>query len=148
MADNGKRIETTIGHLVDAEPALARLTAVRLDAKTRYHVVKLAKLVAAETKDHFYEPRQEIFKDLGVERDPKPAELAQLGPDKVREIPIAKMGEFSARMKDLAAVPVTLEWGPVTNAMLESYPEFTGADMLALGPLFTMEDDHVDATKT
>lgn len=145
MANNSKRIETTIGELVAAEPALARLTAVKLDAKTRYHVVKLAKLVAAETRDHFYEPRQQVFKELGVERTPTPAELSRLGPDTVLEIPPVKVAAFSARIKELAAVPSVIEWSPVTLAMLESYPEFTGADMLALGPLFTMEDDHADA---
>lgn len=138
MADT--QIETTIGALVDAEAALNKLAGVKLDAKTRYHVLKLAKLVSAETKPHFYEPRQEAFKEFGIEREPNGQERAKFGPDKILEVPPSKMAAFQARIKDLAAVPVTIPWGPVTLTMLEHYPEFSGADCLALGPLFLMEE--------
>jgi hypothetical protein len=134
MAD----IVTTIGALVDAEPALQKLTSVKLDAKTRYHAVKLAKLVAAETRVHFYEPQREAFKEFGVEREPTPAEVRQFGPDKLFDIATAspeQRAAFTARIKDLRAVEVPIPWGPITLTMLEPYPEFTGADMLALGPL-------------
>jgi hypothetical protein len=138
-------IETTIGALVEAEPALARLASVKLDAKTRYHIVKLAKLVTAETRAHFYEPRQALFCELGVERPPTGAERAKNGPDPVLEISPLNVPEFKARLADLASVPVTLPWGPVTSTMLEPYPEFTGADCLALGPLFELVDEPVTA---
>lgn len=131
-------IVTTIGALVEAEPALARLVALRLDAKTRYHAVKLLRLVSAETKTHFYEPRQDVFKELGTEREPTAAERAQHGLDMMLEIPREKTKAFAARIKDLSAVPVTIPWGPVTSTMLEPFAEFTGADMLALGPLFEL----------
>ena len=143
MADLTKTIHTTIGALVEAEPALARLTAIKLDAKARYHAVKLSKLVSAETKEHFFEPRQALFKELGVERDPTAAERVKLGPEKVLEIPPSKLVEFQARVKDLATVPVQIPWGPITLAMLDPYPEFTGADMLALGPLFQLEEEEI-----
>lgn len=133
-------IVTTIGALVEAEPALAKLTAVKLDAKTRYHAVKLAKLVGAETKEHFFEPRQAAFKEFGTERPPTGAERAKHGPDPVLEVPPSKMADFLARIKDLSAVPVTIPWGPVTSTMLEPYSDFTGADMLALGPLCVLDE--------
>jgi hypothetical protein len=132
-------ITVTLGALVDAEPALAKLTSVKLDAKTRYHAVKLARLVAAETK-HFSEQRHDLVKELGEEREPTGAERARFGPDKISEVKPAQLLEFRARIKELADVSVTIPWGPVTSSMLESYPEFTGADMLALGPLFLLEE--------
>jgi hypothetical protein len=138
-----KKIETTIGALVEAEPALNRLAALRLDAKTRYHVLKLAKLVAAETKEHFYAPRLDAFKEFAVERPPTPAERARNGLDPVFDLEPAtpeNRAACSARLKDLAAVPVSIQWGPVTPTMLDGTPEFTAADMLALGPLFTLDE--------
>lgn len=133
-------IETTIGALVDAEPTLLKLTGVKLDAKTRYHAVKLLKLVSAETKEHFYEPRQAAFKEFGSEREPTTSERLKLGPAPVIEVPSANVAAFQARLKELADVPVTIPWGPITSTMLDPYTEFTGADMLALGPLCVLDE--------
>jgi len=135
-------IETTLGALVEAEPALAKLAAVKLDAKTRYHAVKLMKLVTAETKEHFYEPREVASKELGIKtRMPTPAERALFGPDKfMLDGTPERIAAFNARLKDLSGVPVVIPWGPVTSSMLEPYPEYTGADMLALGPLCVLDE--------
>lgn len=131
---------TTIGALVDAQPALAKLAGLKLDAKARYHVVKLLALVAAETREHYYEPRQSAFKELGEERPPTDAERVQFGGDPVIEVKPEQQAELRARVKDLCEVPVTIPWGPVTSTMLEPYTEFTAADMLAMGPLFALEE--------
>lgn len=144
MSDVRPTISTTIGALVDAEAALARLTAVKLDAKTRYHAVKLARLVNAETKEHFQEPRLQAFKDFAVKRDPTPSERAQYGPESIYDIALAKpdaIEAFGARIKELREVPVVIPWGCITSTMLENYPEFTAADCLALGPLFELVDE-------
>lgn len=136
-----QKIETTIGALVDAGPAIAKLAQVKFDAKTRYHVVKLARLVEQETKAHFAEPRQQAFKEFAVEREPTPQEMRTHGPDKILDIAIAtpeKRAAFVARVNDLRGVPVLIEWGPVTSTMLDAYPDVTGADCLALGPLFEL----------
>lgn len=136
-------IDTTIGPLVDAEPALARLVAMKLDAKLRYHAVKLSRLVASETKWHFAEPRLQAFKEFGVERDPTPAEMRLHGPDTIYDIALAtpeNRAAYGARIKELRDVPVSIPWGPITSTMLDPYPEFTGADMLALGPLFHLDE--------
>ena len=133
------QIETTIGALAEAEPALERLAGPRLDAKTRYHIVKLARLVRAELQTHFYEPRQEAFKEFGVERASTDAERAQHG-DTVLAVPPDQIAPFRARMKELCDVAVTVPWGPVTPAMVEGCAEITALDLLALGALFEMAD--------
>jgi len=138
------QIETTIGALADAEPALERVAAQKLDAKARYHVVKLARLVKAEVQTHFHEPRQEAFKEFGTEREPTEAERAkQQGPQKVLEVIGDKLVPFRARVKDLCDVPSTIPWGPITAAMVEGCAEITALDLLALGPLFDTNDSAV-----
>ncbi len=150
MAD---KIETTIGALVPTiekmdprgpDPALVKLIGLRLDAKTRYHALKLFRLVEAEVREHFFKPQQDALKEFGAERDPTPLERARTGPDRLYDILIAKpekQAAFFARINELAAVPVTIPWGPVTSTMLDPYQEFTGADMQGLGPLFLFIDN-------
>jgi hypothetical protein len=134
-------IVTTIGALVDAEPPLARLVSLRLDAKTRYHAVKLLRLVAAEVKEHFRAPQREAFVEFeAVERAPVGFEVAQFGPGNIMEVPPKNRAAYHLHMKKFADVPVTIPWGPLTSTMLEPYPECTGADWLALGPLFELEE--------
>lgn len=125
-------ITTTLGELVNAEPALARVLAVKFDkdggAKVRYHAVKLARLVAAETK-HFTEERDALVEAHGK------------GEPKSIAINTPAMGNFLAALKPLGAVPVVLPWGPLTDAMLAPYPDITGLDQFSLGPLFVFEDE-------
>lgn len=133
------QIETTIGALVEAGPALSRLIALPLGAKVRYHAVKLMKLVSAETQEHFFQPRLDAIKAFGVEREPTARERAQNGPGKILEVTPEHIPAFLARAKELADVPCVIPWGPITVEMLEPYDAFTGADMLALGPLFELD---------
>lgn len=140
MKNTQNDITTTLGALVDGEPALQRLTTLKLDAKTRYHAVKLRQLVAAETK-HFVDQRNDLVRELGEEREPTGAERARLGPEKVTEVRTANLPEFRRRLAEIVAIPVTVPWGPVTSTMLDTHPEFTGDDMIALGPLFVLVDD-------
>lgn len=132
------QIQTTIGALVEAEPALAKLATLKLDAKTRYHVVKLARLVSQEVREHFTEPRNEAVKEYGAEREPTESEKVTFGPQKVTEVRPEHKPQFFARVNELAAVPVTIPWGPLTTAMVDSCTDVTAADLLALGPLFDM----------
>lgn len=119
-------INATIGQLVEAEAALQRLAAHKLDAKTRYHVVKLARLVTEETSTHFHEPRQALIVEMGF--------------DKMPTVPPDQMPAFLGKLRPLADVPVTLPWGPITSGMLETAPDVTAADLIALGPLFVLEE--------
>jgi len=127
-----------LGELVNAEPALQRVLSVSMDAKTRYHAVKLARLVAAETK-HFVDEREAAIRALGVERPATPDEIdrGQLGP--VIAVPLERQTEFFQRMTNLAAVSVTVPWGPLTTAMLDGYSAVTGRDCIELGPLYELD---------
>lgn len=123
-------IPTTLGALATAEAALQHLLAVTFDqaggAKVRYHVVKLARLVAAETA-HFYEERNKLITQYGTG---EPKTILPTSP---------QLPAFTADLKTLADVPVTLAWGPLTSAMLDPYPAVLGADLLALGPLYELD---------
>ena len=137
-------IVTTLGELVEAEVALKKVTAVRFDkeggATLRYHVTKLARLVAQETK-HFWDDRNGLIEQYGMERKTTGAERARTGQDTITEVArgTAVWKLFEAALKELTAVTVTIPWGPLTAAQMEPYPDVTGADMLALGPLFELD---------
>lgn len=142
MADKkDSSIETTIGSLVKAEPALRAVTLLKLTGQTRYHVMKLARLVIAETRDHFHEPTRALREEFGVKRPPTGQELAAIGPGDVFDILIAKpekQAEFMARVRELENVRVTIPWGPITSAMLDAFPECTIAQCIELGPLYEL----------
>lgn len=125
-------IQTTLGALVDSEAALLKVLAVKFDkdggAKLRYHVVKLAKLVAAETK-HFYDERNALIERFG---DGEPKSLQRTSPN---------WAAFSAELKPLTEVPISIPWGPLTSAHVEPYPEIVGAELLALGPLYELDPE-------
>jgi len=122
-------ITTTLGALADAEPALQKVLGVKFDkdggAKTRYHVVKLAKLVAVETK-HFKDERNAL-----IEKHGDGGTIANTSPH---------WAAFNAELQALADVPASIPWGPITTAMVDPYPEITGAEWLGLGPLFTLDE--------
>ena len=118
-------IQTTIGDLVQIEPALRRIAAVPLNAKGRYHVLKLLKLVATETKEHFHEPRAALFKELGTEQ-----------PDGGYLVPPERIGDLNRRLVPLTEVPVELPWTPLPLSLVQDREGVTAADLEALGPLF------------
>jgi len=123
-----RQIDTTIGALVNADAALRRVLAVKYDkdggAKVRYHLVKLARLVAAETQ-HYYDERDALVAKHGAQGQIGPASPA--------------WGAFVAELKPVAEIPVTIAWGPITDAMIEPYGEITAADVVGLGPLFDLD---------
>ncbi len=121
----GLTIPTTLGALVQAEAALAPICALKLSAKSAYHLKKLAQLVAAETK-HFHTERDALIRELGTTRDDGTVEVKT---DSVR------WAEFVTRVGELAAVPVELPWGALTLAMLGD-ATVSAAELQALGPLF------------
>ena len=133
-------IETTIGALVAAEPALKKLAGLRLNAKSRYHVAKLAKLVTEEIRDHFFAPREQVFRELGTQRSATPEELAAGQSAEVLFVPLEKRPELEKAIAEIVAVPSTIPWNPVTLAMLEDHDEFTAEDLLGLGPLLTLDE--------
>ena len=118
-------IATTLGALVQAEPALAPICALKLSAKSAYHLKKLAQLVAIETK-HFHEERDALIKALGNPREGGGFEIA---PD------TDAFKAFVVQLNELAAIDVTIPWSPITLAMLGD-ATVSAADLQALGPLF------------
>ena len=128
------QITTTLGALVDAEPYLLRVASLPLaskdvplgiSAKTKYHIVKLAHLVAVETK-HFQVVSAEIFEELDIQQgqqlmDLKPGVWA----DYLQQIQLHKV------------LSVTLAWGPIQYDWI---PLALAADVIGLGPLCTMDE--------
>ena len=117
-------ITTTLGALAQAEPALQPICALKLNARSAYHVKKLAQLVLQEAK-HFHAERNALITELGTKLEDGGFELK---PDS------DQMATFVARVTELAAVPVEIPWGPVTLEMLGDAPISAG-ELLALGPL-------------
>jgi hypothetical protein len=123
-------ITTTLGALVQAERGLPSICALKVSAKAAYHVAKLARLVAQETK-HFHTRRDTLIQELGTKNDDG---SMQIVPD------TDAFAAFVAAMNDEAAVVVDIPWSPITLAMLGDQP-VSAADLAALGPLFDGEGD-------
>lgn len=121
-------IATTLGALVTAEPALDPIGALKLPARSAYHLKKLRALVAAETT-HFHEERTAYIKELGTAREGG----FEIKPDS------EAWTEFLKRMTELAAIPVELHWGAITLEMLGDQ-RVSEAELTALGPLFAEPD--------
>lgn len=121
-------IHTSLGTLAQAEAALQRLAAQRLPVKAAYHLAKLCTLVRTELKV-FEEQRLAIVKELGV------AGPAALGQESWQVAP-DRMPDFTARITELVAIPVTIAWGPFDLSPLAI--DITAEDLLALGPLVTL----------
>lgn len=134
------QITATLGEVVSAEVALQQTLTVKLDAKTRYHALKLAKFVAVETK-HYRDEHHALVKELGAMRGPTEKEMAQGQLDDLIEVLPKNRLEFVKRLKDLSDIPVTLPWGPLTRVMLDPYSDVTGSVCCALGVLFELDPD-------
>jgi hypothetical protein len=122
-------ITTTLGVLAQAEPALHAIGALKLPAKSAYHVKKLATLVAQETQ-HFQTERNSYIKELGIAQ---PDGSVSIAPDS------PAMPAFVAKVTELIAVEVVIPWGPITLAMLGD-ATISAAELQALGPLFAEPD--------
>lgn len=125
-------IQTTLGALVTAEPALTRLSEITLPVSTAYQVAKLLRAVRVETQ-HFTEQRDTFIRTHGEERDATEAEQAT-GAIRVMAVRPEYQVEFITRMNDLAALVVDLDVRPIALDTLGPI-EWTAADLLALGPL-------------
>jgi hypothetical protein len=131
-------ITVTLGDLMRADEAFPRVLA-KLLGKSAYHVAKLARLAAPEIA-HFKSERDRYITDLGTMRELTPAEMQahglQPGPDGTiptgRVVTPENQAAFAARMTDLAAIMVTIPWGPIPLAWLDAV---SGEDIEALMPL-------------
>jgi hypothetical protein len=124
-------IETTLGQLADAEPALTRLGAEKLPFQAAYQIAKLAKAVAEETK-HFYEQRNALVKEYG-ERKPGG------GPDEIQVGPtMTTWPTFVAKVSELVTVSATIPQAPLDLTGIEGL-SIAATDLLLLGPLVTLD---------
>lgn len=140
----GSSIRTTLGVLVDAEEALARMARLQLPLKVGYHVSKLAKLVRVETA-HFQEKRTDLIKQLGDRREPTKAE-ASLGQTEIYQVKRENNAEFKKKMDELAAIEVEIAWRPLRLNDLGDVC-LAPADIILLDVLAFYEDLPADAPK-
>lgn len=134
-------IKTTLGELIEAEQALARVvTKEGFSFKTVYALTKMSRLVREETKI-WWEQRNKLFERFGIERDSTPAEKPIHGP-KVREITADNSTEFLSLLKELNATEVKIEWNPIKSTDL---PGITAGDILILGPLCELVEPKDDS---
>lgn len=123
-------ITTTLGVLVNAEPAMARLAALPLPAKTAYQVARLTRLIAPEIKQ-WHEHRNALVQELGAEGPATALERAAGSAETVFRVRPEHLGDFLRRVQDLADAPVELSAHPV------SLPEtalVSAVDLFLLSP--------------
>jgi hypothetical protein len=124
-------IVTTMRGLVDAEAALRRVADLpELSPRAIYHVAKMVRLVGQETR-HFYERRNALIKQYGIERDSRTPDERRQGP-KVTEVAPGAMKEFASRIEEELDVPVTVPWSPVRSV---DVPGARARDLADMGPL-------------
>lgn len=126
-------VVTTLGALLEAQVALARLSAKPLPTKQAYHIAKMARLVAQEV-DIFNQRRNDLIKELGEERDPTAAEQAAGHIGKMRQVKPELQTVFHARITEFAAIEVTIPWRPINLAEISDLV-ISAADINALGDL-------------
>lgn len=123
------QIETTLGQLVDAEPFLRRVAALPLRSKdipegltprTKYHIAKLGRLVAAETR-HFTDVQAEIFVTLGI-----------MAGQRVADLPHGVWADYLQRIGPFSALQVQIPWAPIQSSDISLA---LASDLIGLGPL-------------
>ncbi len=130
-------IRVTLRELLEAQPALQRLSNEKLPVKVAYNVARMMRVVQPEVED-FYKQRNALVKEYGVTRAATEAERSMHG-DEVTEVPKDKLDTFREEIDGLAQEVVVLEREPLK--ITDSFPAITAADLLALGPLVDLGDD-------
>lgn len=127
-------ITMSLDEVVRASAVLAELGTQRLFgcAKVVSHLARLTKLVSVEA-GYFHKQEQRYIRELGVERDPTPAEQ-QTGAVKMISVTEANQTEFQQRMTALGAESVEIAWPPLGLDALDVLT-ISAQDLLALGPL-------------
>ena len=139
-------ITTTLGALVALQPALGRLMAIALPVKVAYSLSKIAARVS-EDVSIFHERRNALVKEFGVERDATAEELAQGQRSPICEVAVSQRPAYFARVEELMAVAVSIEWPPVLLDDLGPIM-MSAADVLALAPLLVPLAEAPSAVKT
>lgn len=125
-------IQTTLGALVEAKPALDRLAAERLPIKTAYRLTRLLGRVRDELKP-FEAQRLAIIRQYGTKRDGS----QQQGLD-LYDIPPDRAAAFERDLRALVDETVTIDQAPVVLTGVET---ISASDLLALAPFVVVEDE-------
>src|SRR5205809_4635820 len=125
-----------LGELIAAEPALTKLSTLRLPIKTSYNLMKLLSNVKKEI-EIFNTQRNLFIKELGIERDTTLQEKQKGMGSQVVEVLPNNIEEFVKRINELASVEVSIG----TNLTLESLGsiEISAEDLLVLKPILNIE---------
>ena len=126
-------MQTTLGALAHAEPALVRLGQQPVSFKTAYHLKKLITQVQAETK-YFHEQREVLIRTHGSERPITPIEALQGLTGPVWEVTETAKPVFTPLVEELCAVPVQITGWLLSADLLEEL-KLSAADLTALDPL-------------
>ena len=119
-----QQIDTTLGALAEAQPALQRLGALSLPAKPAYHLSKLIRLVNA-AMESYSDVRNKLVTKYGTPVAETPGMFTFT----------AENGDaFTKEVRALNAEPVTIAWSPIS---LDAWGDVnvSPGDLAALGPL-------------
>lgn len=119
-------ITTTLGALVNAEPALIRLSEIRLPIKIAYQIGKLIRTIAGDIGD-FHIQRDAFIRQYG-------------GPAENNQITVLPehISTFLLDMNELSSTSVTIDMQPLD---LNSFGtvDISPADLIALMPILKEE---------
>lgn len=118
----------TLGELVNADQALARLAEQKLPIKVSWLLGKLVKRVREEVAE-FHTHRNAWIQELGQTEDGRTWTI---------EAGSSNQAEFTKRLSELVALEVELAWVPLQVSALGSI-EVSVADLIVLEP-FLVED--------
>ena len=131
------RITCTLGEIEVAVPALRKLVQRELPAKQGYHIAKLARLIQRES-DLFEQRVNKLCEELGELKQPTEESRAKGLTVPYHQVPPEKMDLYHEKLKDLRAVEVTLNWGPIPIEWFES-STLAAIDIMLLGPFLDGE---------
>lgn len=121
-------IMMTLGQVVTAEPALARLAEDnKLPLQASYQMSKLLRAVGDELK-HFHDARNKLVREYGAIPD------GGTDADLKVEPTAPRWAEFCAKVDELVAVQVSLAFNPIDLAAIPNLT-IAPADLLRLAPL-------------
>lgn len=128
-------IQTTLGALIAAEPALTRVIARDWPLSMAFKLARLARVVRVETAT-FEALRQQLVKKYGTEPDA----------DGNFHVKPQHLSEFARQVNEAAAAAVALDAQPLSASQIAKHaPEMrvSPQDLADLGPLFLDDEEAV-----
>jgi hypothetical protein len=132
----------TVRQLVDATPALRRLSEKPLAIKAAYRLARLIHVVERELLV-FNTQRERILKEMGESRLPTPEEMQQGAHGQVVTLPTARVPEFTAACDAMLDERATIDLPPFDLAQLGALP-MSAQDVHLCGPLVMFNEGPQD----